>query len=653
MNNIIGRSFPPDTVEPGSGRRYRIAFFTVDWNYELVENTLHGLLQYTVDHPNVQICVFDCFGKDQGNDKDRSEYSVFQLPDLSRFDGMLIQSNQIVLRDAWQQVESKILETGIPAVSIGCELQGCSLVYFDNVRAQYDMTEHIVLEHGARHIVYLTGNMNNSTEGRDRLSGFQAACRDNGVPEDNIEIIECTWRTSDGVDVARRWISEQRPLPDAFICANDEMALGLMETLQENGIRVPRDVLVCGFDNLSSAELSSPRLSTVHTDHSKLDYYAADVLLNIIRGEEKRTRIPFGYDLICSESCGCHNAPRRGVIRDLYFQQTRFLRSFYVQQDQMAEDLFEAADLPDLMRIFSRSHAIFGCDNVYLCINEYYYDNYDKSMWPNYAECFDTTMVLVNGDEKGQEEVIRFPTSDLLPQSMMENEPFLVFYPLHYNTYSIGYIVLNGISAAAKHNLHESILNFLEIAIENVRKKSLLHNLNDTLDDLYVHDALTGLYNRFGLSRYGQQRYDDLLASEGSVQVLFIDMDDMKYINDHFGHESGDASLKVSARILQRICSENAFIMRYGGDEFIIIDTGRNKSLADEIRAAADEYNRTSGMPFGLSLSIGSVRTDASERRPLDDCIKAADSLMYRNKEKKKAAAEGQPLWINRNHPKA
>ena len=53
MNNIIGRSFPPDTVEPGSGRRYRIAFFTVDWNYELVEATLHGLRQYVKDHEKI------------------------------------------------------------------------------------------------------------------------------------------------------------------------------------------------------------------------------------------------------------------------------------------------------------------------------------------------------------------------------------------------------------------------------------------------------------------------------------------------------------------------------------------------------------------------------------------------------------------------
>ena len=620
--------------------RIRIAFLTVDWNYELVENTLHGLLQYTVDHPEVQVCVFDCFGKDLGNDKDKSEYAIFHLPDLSGFDGILIQSNQIIWGEAREEVEQMVMDSGIPAVAIGCALEGCTLVHFDNRQAQYEMAEHIILEHGARRMVYLTGNMSNDCpEGLERLEGFRDACRDSRIPEENIEIIRCTWRTSDGVNVARRWIRDKLPLPDAFICANDEMALGLIETLQENGLRVPRDVLVCGFDNLTSAELSSPRLSTVHTDHSKLDYFAADVLLRMIRGEEKRTRIPYEFSLICSESCGCHNTPRRGVIRDLYFQQTRFLRSFYVQQDQMAEDLFEAVDLPDLMRIFSKNHPIFGCENVYLCINEYYFDNYDKSMWPNYAESFDTTMVLCDGTETppDKNDMIRFPTAGLLPKGIMEKEPFLMFYPLHYNTYSIGYIALNGICTAAKMNLHESILNFLEIAIENVRKKSLLHNLNDTLDDLYVHDALTGLYNRFGLARFGQQRYDDFLASEGSVQVLFIDMDDMKSINDKFGHETGDAALKVSARILQRVCSEDAFIMRYGGDEFIIIDTGRNRRLSNGILSAADEYNRTSGMPFTLGFSIGTVRTDDLKRLPMDDCIKEADSRMYKIKQKRKA----------------
>ena len=641
MNECTKQTLPAAAESSGSGRRYRIGFLTVDWNYEMVENTLHGLLQYSQDHPDVQVCVFDCFGKDLGNAKDRSEYSVFHLPELSRFDGLLIQSNQIILHDARREVERMVRDSGVPAVAIGCELEGCSFVYFDNRRAQYEMADHIIREHGARRLVYLTGNLDNGCpEGRERLEGFLDACRDNGIPDDSTEIIRCTWRTADGENVARRWFRDRLPLPDAFICANDEMALGLMETLQEVGFHIPRDVLVCGFDNLTSAELSSPRLSTVHTDHSRMDYYAADVLMRMVRGEEKTGRFSFSFELVCSESCGCRSTPRRGVIRDLYFQQTRFLRSFYVQQDQLAEDLFGAETLPDLMRIISQSRSIFGCGSIYLCVNQYYFDNYDKSMWPDHAEKFDTTMVLYDsGGETGgsADGMIRFPVSSLLPDSLMAKEPFLIFYPLHYNTYSIGYIAMNGISTAAKLNLHESILNFLEIAIENVRKKSLLGSLNDTLDDLYVHDALTGLYNRFGLSRYGRQCYEDLLASEGSVQVLFIDMDDMKSINDSSGHESGDAALRLSARLLQRTCSGNAFIMRYGGDEFIIIDTGRTRNLDGKIMAAAEEYNRSSGMPFSLGFSIGVTRTDAQERLPMDDCIQKADSRMYKVKQKRKA----------------
>ena len=114
-------------------------------------------------------------------------------------------------------------------------------------------------------------------------------------------------------------------------------------------------------------------------------------------------------------------------------------------------------------------------------------------------------------------------------------------------------------------------------------------------------------------------------------------MDDMKAINDRYGHETGDSALKVSARILQRVCSSDAFIMRYGGDEFIIIDTGRLHNLDDRILAAADEYNRTSGMPYDLGFSVGVLRTDAQERLPLDDCIKKADSRMYKVKQKRKA----------------
>ena len=80
-------------------KTYRIAFLTCDWNYELVESTLRGLKDYVAEHENVYLRIFDCFGKDQGTEADLSEYAIYGLPDLSQFDGVLVQGNQIVLEN--------------------------------------------------------------------------------------------------------------------------------------------------------------------------------------------------------------------------------------------------------------------------------------------------------------------------------------------------------------------------------------------------------------------------------------------------------------------------------------------------------------------------------------------------------------------------
>ena len=187
------------------------------------------------------------------------------------------------------------------------------------------------------------------------------------------------------------------------------------------------------------------------------------------------------------------------------------------------------------------------------------------------------------------------------------------------------------------HGNKESILNFQEIAIENVRKKELLRQFNQTLDELYVHDSLTGLYNRFGLNRFGREVFSWLMERDGGVQVLFTDMDDMKTINDKYGHNMGDEALKASAAILTECCDPEDFIMRYGGDEFVVIAGIEEEDLKERILEEAERYNESSGMQFALNFSIGTVEAKASQRRTMDDCIKEADTLMYEVKTARKA----------------
>lgn len=625
--------------------KYRIAFFTVDWNYDLVESTLHGLKKFVEDHEEVNLCIFDCFGKDTNNAKDHSEYAIFDLVDLDQFDGLLIQGNQIVLKSVRDTLAKRVAQSGIPAVTIDCPIDGCALFGIDNRQAQRDMAWHILHDHLARRVVYLTGILDNGCpEGLQRRDGFLDACREANLDDADIEIIPCTWRTSDGQRVADRWCRQKKPLPDAFICANDEMALGLIEGLQKHGYSVPGDVLVAGFDNITSAELSRPRLSTVNRDYFKMNYSAMECLLNKIKGVEKRDVIPFEYDIIHSESCGCKEVTRADYFRDKYFQQTRMLKSFFGMQEQMAEELFDASDLVQLMDIVERNQAIFGCKNIYLCINDYYYDNYDKKLWRNDSERFGSDMILAACGSCGvapddSHIYARFPTRYLLPGRIMEDQRFLIFYPLHYNTYSIGYLVMDGISQAAKLNLHESIFSFLEIAIENVRKKGLLRQLNDVLDNLYVHDALTGLYNRFGFERFAQQTYDGFIQEDGGAQILFVDMDDMKGINDRFGHEIGDAAIRATAELIKQTCDAGDFMMRYGGDEFLVIASIRESGLPDAI-ARSLEARDPGELPCRLSLTVGKVQSDTSSVQTLDQCVQAADAKMYEIKKRKKRSLE-------------
>ncbi len=623
-------------------KKYKIAFFTVDWNYELVESTLHGMKQFSEERPDIDFFVFDCFGKDEDNSRSWIEYGIFSLPDLSGFDGALLQGNQIVLSSARNKIAERIRAAGIPAVTIDCPVEDFTLIGIDNRDAQRAITEHLIQVHGARRLVYLTGiEGNDCPEADDRRNGFLDACKDNGLSQENIWIYHCSWRTVDGKQVAQEWLENGRPLPDAFVCANDEMAFGVIETLQEHDIRIPEDVRVVGFDNVSSAELVSPRLSTIRRDYEKLNYHAMEILMSMIEGTPSPHIHPFPYEMICSSSCGCAASREFENTRTLFYQQTKFLKQFYMLQDAMAEALFSATSLSALLDIVENTYSVFGCDNLFLCMNELYYLSYERDVEKKHRAYFDDTMLLVACGKRKQEPdenhvYASFPRSELLPEFITRDENYLIFYPLHYNSTSIGYIVLNGLCQAAKLNLHESIINFIEIAIENVRKKMLLQRLNQILDDQYVHDALTGLHNRFGYKRYAEDIYKNLLDENGSALIAFADVDNLKEINDKYGHECGDNVIRAAAGALQASIGSDGFLMRYGGDEFLVICSGTREELSSRIRSRLKGVTVPGPDDIPVALSIGVIKVNRLEKKPLEKCVQEADMRMYQTKMERK-----------------
>ncbi|MCR4907530.1 MAG: GGDEF domain-containing protein [Lachnospiraceae bacterium] len=622
--------------------KYRIAYFTSDWNYEIVGTTLRGLKKYTEDHEDVSLCVFDCFGKFENTVVNRTEFDIINLPNLRQFNGVLIQANQIVNDNARDQLKKRIEEAKLPAVSIEVPMEGCVCLGTDNYSAMREMVEHLLDVHFVSRLAFVEG-LEGNPEADNRKKAFSDVCSERGIKTEDIRYFKGGWMQEDGRAVGHEVLKTPSNLPDAIVCANDEMAFGVMEVLQASGINIPNDVIVTGFDDITSSALYQPRLTTLSRDYALIAYHGMDKLISMIEGNEEPDESDSAYHCVFSESCGCRSGAEEefSMIKSRFFRTNRFMKDYYMIQEKLVASLFESDRLPDIMNTVERNYEVFGCDNIYLCINDFYFDNYEKSTWRNRARTFSDHMILAaEGTPLRRPDTnhvySRFPTDELLPEKILERERFMVFYPLHYNTYSIGFIALNGVSPAAEANLLESTFTFFDIAIENVRKKYIMKSLNGMLDSLYVRDSLTGLYNRFGLERYGKQMYDRIVRRGQQAQFFFIDMDNMKLINDVYGHEVGDEAIRTVAELLAGICGNDGFLMRFGGDEFLIIADEGVSNMRFAIEKGVRDINDEGRHSFELSLSVGEYRTDGITRRSLEECITAADEKMYEVKKQKK-----------------
>jgi len=174
--------------------------------------------------------------------------------------------------------------------------------------------------------------------------------------------------------------------------------------------------------------------------------------------------------------------------------------------------------------------------------------------------------------------------------------------------------------------LLELLLRHTAQAIERIR-------LQNELVSQANHDPLTGVYNR----RYFNQVIEQELARskryERTIGFLMIDVNRFKELNDRFGHQTGDEVLKAVAGLLRDEVRESDLVVRYGGDEFLIVlmeTEGEYETIKDRIVAAVAKRNETNELvPFPVTLSIGNAHWDPREDLSIEAVLAEADRSMY------------------------
>ncbi len=151
---------------------------------------------------------------------------------------------------------------------------------------------------------------------------------------------------------------------------------------------------------------------------------------------------------------------------------------------------------------------------------------------------------------------------------------------------------------------------------------------------LYAHDALTGIYNRYGFNERLNQIFTDPLV--GELGLLILDLDLFKNVNDTYGHGAGDIVLKFTADTLRRLSGEGAAVCRWGGEEFtVLLWNGEDPArLAERIRREVEAAEiDVGGRAIHVTVSIGVCAVGDRGGVTIADLVKGADQCLYRAKE--------------------
>ncbi len=180
--------------------------------------------------------------------------------------------------------------TNIPKVVMdwGPESSQADKIMDNSEEGGYIATKYLI-DNGHTDIACLSGHFD-KLACKERIVGFRRAMAEANLPVNEDWILEGNFECDTAVLVADK-ITAMEKRPTAVFCFNDTMALGLMSRLQQNGIKVPDDVSVVGYDNIELAEYFSPPLTTIHQPKRRVGKNAFEILLERIKDKDHEKRI--------------------------------------------------------------------------------------------------------------------------------------------------------------------------------------------------------------------------------------------------------------------------------------------------------------------------------------------------------------------------
>ena len=618
------------------------AGINMDYNDEFL-----GHLYSLADEYGFKILFFNSFSSLYHFEKhDLGESNIFQLINYRMIDGVILLSETIKNDKIRESIVKEVLAHNIPIVSIDHYVEGCYNINFKYRKALEEIVTHLIEEHDCKRINFI-GGMEGNEFSEERIEAYKNVLNKYNIPIEEERIGYGEFWSGPTKKVVENFLNSELPFPDAIVCANDSMAIATIKYLTKAGYRVPEDVAVTGFDGILEGQEHVPRITTARNNFEKTIRCAYQIISDCLERKKPPKQLFIDAELLIGESCGCNTNAEKQYINDLtrnLYDRLDEFENFSRIQIAMAAELTDNDSFQGVFDSLMKHSDNFFANKFWLCIvddfltqKEALSDIIEESGIKRSGYSSVMNAMLAKSDDEWL-GIIDFNTASLLPrlEEVLETENNIMFFPLHVLERTIGYVAVVYKPELMKMVFAYQFLMNISNALETTRIHQIQKTIINNLEVKYIHDPMTGLYNRRGFYQCLKPVYEECINENKRLMVVSVDLNGLKQINDTYGHADGDIAISTVGRALADVSSGRYTCARFGGDEFVVAgkvetDEEAEKFCAD-VAVYLGEFNEKSGKPYKVGSSIGNVIGVPNGQITLDEFIKVADEKMYEDK---------------------
>ncbi len=462
--------------------RDRLALFVGQADEYFQSRFIKGFTERAFEK-DMDVCIFSMYRKYQDTqEREWGDSNILRLANPKYFAGIIILKDTIQTAGAVRLLEDRLHNTyDGPVLVIDAASDYFPSQFIDGYQSVRMITRHLIEKHGLKDIAFLSGKKWHR-HSQERQSGFEDEMKEHGLEVPEYRIIQGDFWYKSGERCVDYLYASEHKLPEAIVCANDQMAIGVCKAFEQRGIRVPEDIIVVGSDSSMEGQMSPKSITSYLTPATEFGQYAVDWILDKKAGKEPEKFIGQAK-LMAGESCGCCDPAMPDFSLKRKIWDTEISKEGYESvNNTMFENLMIQNDVRDyISMVYSYAYQIEDAASFHLCLsNSINYLDHAEATFSSRTGYPEKMIYAVRYTESrisniaGTDET--FETEKMLPDLFEKHElPTSYFFtPVFFEDMNYGYAVVSFNHAGTYNEKYRRWIGTVSRGIESLRRNLLI-----------------------------------------------------------------------------------------------------------------------------------------------------------------------------------